>query len=71
MRDLRPRVGARDEPLRALVRREHHIDGDIPIGVAVHLNARPMHALDPCVQVVLRFRDIALVRRRRCRDTAR
>ena len=63
MRDLGARVGAWKQPLRALDRGEHHIDGDIPIRVAVDLDARAMHPLDPGVEVVLRFRDVALVRR--------
>ena len=65
------RASARgNELLRPLDRGQHHVDGDIAIGVAVDLDARPMHPLDPGVEIVLRLRDVALVRRRRCRDMA-
>ena len=57
--------------LRALDRREHHVDRDVAVGVAVHLDARAMHALDPRVEIVLRLGDVAFVGRRRCRRTAR
>ena len=63
VRDLRPRVGARKRLLRALERREIHVDRDVAVRVAVHLDAGAMHALDPGVQVVLRLGDVALVRR--------
>ena len=63
MGDLGTRVGSREQLLRALDRGQHHIDRDIPIGVAVDLDARAMHPLDPGVEIVLRLRDVALVRR--------
>ena len=53
MGDLGARVGARKQPLCALERLEHHIDGDIPVGVAVDLDAGPVHPLDPGVEIVL------------------
>ena len=63
MGDLGARVGAREQPLRPLDRGQHHVDGDISIRVAVDLDARPMHPLDPGVEVVLRLGDVAFVRR--------
>src|SRR5438552_4588332 len=63
MRDLWPWIGMREEPLCALIRLEHHVDGDISIGVAVGLDAGAMHSLDPGVEVVLRGGDIAPIRR--------
>ena len=63
MSDLGARIGTRKEPLRALERLEHHVDGDISIGVAVDLDAGPVHPLDPCVEVVLRGGDVAPIRR--------
>ena len=47
--------------LRALDRREHHVDRDVAIRVAVHLDAGAVHALDPRIQVVLRLGDVASV----------
>jgi hypothetical protein len=64
MRDLGPRVGAREELLRALDRLEHHVDGDVAVRVAVHLDAGAVHPLHPRVQLVLVLRDVAFVRRR-------
>ena len=53
MRDLGAHIGPWKEPLRALEGREHHVDGDIAIRVAIDLDAGPVHALDPGVEVVL------------------
>ncbi len=64
MSDLGARVGAREEALRAFHGRQHHIDGDVAIGVAIDLDAGAMHALDPGVEFVLRLGDVALVGRR-------
>ena len=64
MGDLGARVGSREQLLRPLHGGEHHIDGDIAIGVAVHLNAGAMHPFDPGVQLVLRLGDVAFVGRR-------
>ena len=50
--------------LRAFDGGQHHVDGDIAVGVAVDLDAGAMHALDPRIEVVLRLGDVALVRRR-------
>ena len=63
VRDLRTRVGAREQLLRALDRRQQHVDRDVAVGVAVDLDAGAMHALDPRVEVVLRLGDVAFVRR--------
>jgi hypothetical protein len=63
MRDLGARIGPRKQLLCALDGGQHHIDGDIAIGVAVDLDAGAMHALDPGVELLLRFGDVALVRR--------
>ena len=64
VRDLRPRVGAGQQLLRALHGGEIHVDGHVAVGVAVHLDAGAVHALDPLVQRVLRLGDVALVGRR-------
>ena len=61
--DLRARVGSREQLLRALDGGQHHVDGHVAIGVAVDLDARAMHPLDPGIQIVLRLGDVALVRR--------
>ena len=45
-----PRVGAREQLLRALDRGQHHVDGDVAVRVAVHLDAGAVHALDPRVE---------------------
>ena len=42
--------GARQQLLRALDGGEIHVDRDVAVGVAVHLDAGAMHALDPVVQ---------------------
>ena len=59
--DARRRAGT--ALLRALEGGEIHVDGDVAVGVAIHLNAGAMHALDPGVELVLRLRDVAFVRR--------
>jgi len=61
MGDLGARVQPRKQPLCPLECREHHIDGDIPVGVAVDLDAGPVHPLDPGVEVVLRRCEVAVV----------
>ena len=38
-----------------------HVDRDVAVGVAVHLDAGAMHPLDPGVQILLRLGDVALV----------
>ena len=53
MGDLGPRVGPRKQPLRPLERGQHHVDGDIAIGMAVDLDAGAVHPLDPGVEIVL------------------
>jgi hypothetical protein len=63
MGDLGSRVGAREYPLRPLDRLEHHVDGDVAVGVAVDLDARPVHPLDPGVEILLRGGDVASVLR--------
>ena len=50
VRDLRTRVGPREQLLRALERGQVHVDRHVAVGVAVHLDAGAMHALDPRVQ---------------------
>ena len=63
MGDLGPRVGARNELLRSLDRGEKHVDGDVSVGVAVHLDPGAMHPLDPRVEIVLRLGDVAAIGR--------
>jgi len=58
MSDFWPRVGSREKFLRAFDCCEHHIDRDIAIRMAVHLDTRTMHSLNPrveasCVSVML------------------
>jgi len=47
MRDLRARIGLRHEPQRSFVSREHMVDSDIAIGMAVELDSSAVHALAP------------------------
>ena len=61
--DLGARVGSREQLLRPLDRGQHHIDGDVAIGMAIDLDAGAMHPLDPGVEIVLRLGDVAVVRR--------
>jgi hypothetical protein len=63
MGDLGTCIGSRELLLRALHRRQDHIDRHITVCVAVDLDTRTVHALIPGVQVGLRFRDVAFVRR--------
>ena len=49
--------------LRALERREIHVDRDVAVRVAVHLNAGAVHALDPVINLVLGGDDVASVKR--------
>ncbi len=53
MGDFGPRVGAWEQSLRPLDGLKKHIDGDIPVGVAVDLDACPMNPLDPGVEIFL------------------
>ena len=58
------RASARgNELLRAFDGDEEHVDRDIAVCVAVDLDARAVHTFDPFVEGVLRFGDVALVRR--------
>ena len=70
MSDFRARIGSREQLLRPLHGGQHHVDRDIAIGVAVHLDAGAMHALDPGVQIVLRLGNVAFVGGGSRRDTA-
>ena len=63
VRDLRTRVRPRQQLQRALHRREIHVDRHVAVGVAIHLDAGAMHALDPGVQRFLRLGDVAFVGR--------
>src|SRR5271170_2386488 len=65
MRDLRPRIGLRYQPQRSFVSREHMVDGDIAIGMAVELDSSAVHALAPPIEILLRFSDVALIARGR------
>src|SRR5437016_13981519 len=61
MGDLWASVRSWKQLLCPLDRCEDHIDGDIPIRVAINLNSTPMHSLDPNVEVVLGLYDFALI----------
>src|SRR6185503_1408049 len=61
VRDLRTRVRAREQFLDAFERRQVHVDRHIAVGVAVHLDSGAMHPLEPGVQVLRGFGDVALV----------
>ena len=51
--DLGARVGPRIEPLRPFERGQHHVDGDVAVGVAIDLDAGAVHPLDPGVEIGL------------------
>ena len=55
--------GARIELLRAFDGGQDLVDRQIAVGMAVRLDPRPMHTLDPRIELVLRLGDIAPVRR--------
>src|SRR5262249_39705691 len=63
MGDFRARVGPREEPLRPLKGREHHVDGDIAVGVAIDLDAGAVDTLDPGIELILLEDEIAPIRR--------
>jgi hypothetical protein len=63
MRNLRTHVGARKQLLRPLERGKDHVDCDVSVCVAINLNSRPVHSLDPGVEISLRLSDVALIRR--------
>src|SRR5438034_5186171 len=65
MGDLWASVRSWKQLLCPLDRCEDHIDGDIPIRVAINLNTTPMHSLDPSVEVVLGLDEIG---RASCRE---
>src|ERR1051325_319723 len=55
------RVGTREEALRPLEGREHYVDGDIAVGVAIDLDVGAVDALDPGIELVLLEDEIAFV----------
>src|SRR4029078_10501817 len=64
MGDLRPRVRTGKAALCPLDGGEEHVDGDVAVRVAVHLNAGAVNLLHPGVEVLLRLRDVSPIRRR-------
>jgi hypothetical protein len=52
VRDLRPHVAAGEQLLRPFEGGEVLRDGDVAVGVAVHLDAGAVHALDPRVALL-------------------
>src|SRR5215469_3914411 len=61
MCDLRANVRSRYHLLRPLIGREHHVDGNIAIRMAVRLNPRTLHSLHPGIEIILRLNDVASV----------
>src|SRR5215472_16253906 len=61
--DFWTHVWPRHELLRPLVGCEYHVNGNIPVGVAVRLNPSALNPLRPGVQALLRVGDVAAVGR--------
>ena len=62
MGDLGPGVGTRECLQRLFVGRQDMVDGDIAIGVAVHLDAGAIDLVRPGIEVFLLLGEIALIR---------
>lgn len=63
MGDLRTHIAARIFLERAFIGGEHHFDGGVPVGMAIGPYTRTVHAFDPGIEVTLRRRDVAMIRR--------